>query len=118
VHAIQSAEAFVLAQNVWQHNARSLVLDAPNRKECLRFVFSNPTCVVWLQRDQGRTDTFELILLWEGNDPAQEKITEVYVIAMPQAESPPAGDDTRAKSLLTSILASPATVPVQYDKRT
>ena len=109
VHALQSAEAFGLAQKVWENNARYMMLDAPNRKELMRFVFSDPTCVVWLLRDQGRTDTFELILMWDAEG-KKEDVTEVYVLAT--AAGPPVGDDARVKNLLSAILASPAIVPV------
>jgi hypothetical protein len=108
VHAIQSADAFSLAQKVWENNIRNAIQDATNRKELMRFVFSQPDCVVWLERDQGRTDTFELVLMWD-NEGDKKDVTEVYVISM--ADSP-AGDDSRAKSLLNAILTSPATVPV------
>ncbi|HYH74433.1 MAG TPA: hypothetical protein VD735_00570 [Candidatus Saccharimonadales bacterium] len=107
VHAIRSSDAFAAAQKVWSTNARNLRVDAANHKELLRFVFNQPACVVWLQRDQGRTDAFELILLWDGQ---KEDVTEVYVIEA--ASGAVIGDDKRAISLLNAILASPATVPV------
>lgn len=113
VHALQSAEAFGLAQKVWENNARYMMLDAPNRKELMRFVFSDPTCVVWLLRDQGRTDTFELILMWDAEG-KKEDVTEVYVLAT--AAGPPVGDDARVKNLLSAILASPAIVPVKLNQ--
>lgn len=113
VHALQSTEAFTLAQKVWENNARYMMLDPSNKKELMRFVFSQPTCVVWLQRDQGRVDTFELILMWDetGN---KEDVTEVYAISA--AVAAPVGDDTRVKSLLSAVLASPAIVPVNVNK--
>src|SRR3982751_1384729 len=80
VHAVQSAEAFDLAQKVWENNARYVVDDPTNHKELMRFVFSQPTCVVWLQRDQNRTDTFELVLMWEGKN-NEESVTEVYILS-------------------------------------
>jgi len=110
VHALQSAEAFDLARKVWENNGRYAVQDATNRKELMRFVFSQPSCIVWLGRDQGRTDTFELILLWDAAQDGQEGVTEVYVIAT--AADNPVGDDSRAKRLLSATLASPAIVPV------
>ncbi len=108
VHAIESADAFTLANKVWQNNARYVILDPTNHKELMRFVFSQPTCVVWLQRDQDRIDTYELVLMWEGKA-RDAGVTEVYVISTGSA---PVGDDSRAKSLLSAILASPAIVPV------
>ena len=109
VHAIQSAEAFGLARKVWENNGRYVIQDSSNRKELMRFVFSQPTCVVWLERDQGRTDTFELILMWDNNGNEKEDVTEVYVIT---DTGTAVGDDSRAKNLLSAILASPAIVPV------
>ncbi len=109
VHALQSAEAFDLAGKVWQANARYVMADPNNRKELLRFVFDNPKCVVWLERDQGRTDTFELLLLWDAKGKDLD-VTEVFVISN---NGTTVGDDARVKSLLGTILASPAIVPAQ-----
>lgn len=109
VHSIQSAEAFGLAQKVWENNSRYIIPDPSNNKELMRFVFSQPTCVVWLQRDQGRLDTFELVLMWEGKE-ADDNVTEVYVIASLAGTT--IGNDKRANDLLSAILASPAIVPV------
>lgn len=109
VHAIQSAEAFDLVQKVWENNGRYVVADEGNHKELMRFVFSQPTCVVWVQRDKDRTDTYELILMWEGKQ-RSEDVTEVYVISALAGTQ--IGDDSRIKSLLSAILASPAIVPV------
>ncbi len=110
VHALQSKEAFDLAQQVWGNNGRYIMIDAGNRKEMLRFVFSDPACVVWLERDQGRQDAFELVLLWDSSNAKKENVSEVYVIG-PQITGV-VGDDARAKGLLSSILTSPAIVPV------
>ncbi|MEK7153290.1 MAG: hypothetical protein AAB834_05045 [Patescibacteria group bacterium] len=114
VHSIQSAEAFSLAQKVWETNGRYVILDPANRKELMRFVFAQPTCVVWLQRDQGRSDSFELVLMWEGKE-KEENVTEVYVIAALAGTT--VGDDGRAKSLLSAILASPSIVPVNNNQQ-
>lgn len=113
VHALRSAEAFGLAQKVWENNSRYMMLDASNRKELLRFVFADPTCVVWLERDQGRTDTFELILIWDEKGDKQD-VSEVYTIA--SATGATVGDDSRVKNLLNAILASPSIVPVNQNK--
>lgn len=110
VHALQSKEAFNLAMQVWGNNGRYVMADKGNQKEMLRFVFTNPACVVWLERDQGRQDTFELVLLWDNTDANKENVSEVYVISAQTAT--PVGDDTRAKGLLSAIMASPAIVPV------
>jgi len=113
VHALQSADAFGLAQKVWDNNARYVMLDPANHKELMRFVFADPPCVVWLERDQGRSDTYELILLWDQKD-AKQNVTEVYVISALAGVT--VGDDSRVKSLLSAILASPAIVPVNPNK--
>jgi hypothetical protein len=109
VHALQSNDAFETAHKVWENNGRYIMQDASNRKELLRFVFSDPACVVWLERDQGRQDTFELVLLWDAAG-KKENVSEVYVISAQTAGL--VGDDARAKSLLSAILTSPAIVPV------
>lgn len=108
VHALQSADAFNLAQKVWEANTHALLVDPANHKEFMQFRFTQPECVVWLQRDQGRTDTFELILMW---DVKKEELTEVYVISALAGVS--IGDDRRAKDLLNAILTMPSTVPVE-----
>lgn len=113
VHALQSADAFDLVQKVWENNLRYVMLDPANHKELMRFVFAQPPCVVWLQRDQGRTDTFELILIWDENGEKQD-ITEIYVISALAGVA--LGDDARAKSLLNAILTSPSIVPVNLNK--
>lgn len=116
VHALKSAEAFGLAQKVWENNARYLMLDTGNRKELLRFVFADPPCVVWLERDQGRNDAFELVLLWDKKGDKQD-VSEVYTLS-PSTEAGSVGDDTRVKNLLNAILASPSIVPVNPNKPT
>ena len=107
VHSLQSAVAFDLAQKVWQVNIGIMRSDVANGKEFERFVFSNPECVAWLQRDIGRTDTFELILVWSKKDVG---LTEVYSISA--IANAALGDDTRARQLLEKMLVTPATVPV------
>lgn len=111
VHSIESEEAFGLCRKVWEANKRNVLTDSTNRKDFLHFVFTNPACVVWMQRDMNRGDTFELILMWEGK---KEDITEVYVVS--SREGTPLGDDSRVKSLLTAILSMPAVVPVSGAK--
>lgn len=108
VHALQSNEAFGRAQKVWESNNRNILIDTPNHKELLRFVFNEPSCVVWLGRDQGRTDTFEMVLMWDSKDGLD--VSEVYVITSQRAEV--VGDDSRVKDLLSTILSSPSVVPV------
>ncbi len=114
VHALQSAEAFDLVQKVWGNNSRYVMTDSSNRKELMRFAFSQPACVVWLQRDQGRTDTFELILLWDEKGDKQD-VSEVYVISALAGMA--VGDDSRVKNLLNAILTSPSIMPVNQTNR-
>jgi len=73
-------------------------------KEFEHFAYANPRCTVWLQRDQGRSTLYELIVRWE-----VEKAHEVYVIA--NAVNSPMGDDSRAKAILNSMLITPSIVP-------
>jgi hypothetical protein len=113
LYTIQSVDAFALVQKVWDTNVRITRIDVSNKKEVQHFVFSNPDCVVWLQRDQGRTDCFELILMWDGEE---EDVTEIYIIGPPV--NGPVGDDVRVKSLLGTMLSAPSTVPVQGDQTT
>lgn len=102
VHAVSGDEMFRLAQKLWDENARYVRVDDPSGKEYLHFAYQNPSCVVWYQRDRGRTDVFEIILRWESS-----KMYEVYVLSAGQ----PAGDGQRAKALLDSMLTTPSVVP-------
>lgn len=113
VHSLQNNDTLALTQKVWEANNRYLLLDPANKKELLRFVFADPACVIWLQRDQGRTDTYEFILLWDAVGD-KEQITEVYVISA--ASSQPLGDVERVTSLLQTVLSSAATVPVNQPR--
>ena len=113
VHSLQNNDTLALAQKVWDANNRYLLLDPANNKELLRFVFADPACVIWLQRDQGRTDTFEFILIWDAIGD-KDQITEVYVISAAAGE--PVGTIERPSSLLQTVLSSAATVPVNQPK--
>lgn len=106
VHAIQNNEAFAAAQRLWNENARLLYVDRGNNKEFVRFSYAKPACNAWLQRDQGRTDEFELVLLWKGG----ERSTEVYVL-MPQTGQTPQGDPQRLTDILNAMLTTPSIVP-------
>jgi hypothetical protein len=101
VHVVASGDAFKLGQKIWDENARTLRLDEQTGKEFLHFGYANPKCVVWMQRDQGRTDTFEVIVRWEA-----DKTHEVYVLTSGQT----AGDEARAKAILNSMLTTPSVV--------
>ena len=102
VHVVGSAPAYALAEKIWAENQRTLLRDPATNKEFLHFAYANPKCVVWLQRDPGRHQLFELIVRWEVDD-----IHEVYVVLnTPQ----PDGDDRRAQQLLHSVLSTPSIV--------
>lgn len=103
VHAVASAEAYQLAQKIWNENARTLHSDQYTGKEFLHFGYNNPKCVIWLQRDQNRNNPFELIVRWEA-----DKTHEVCVISNTSGQQ--SGDDTRAKAILTSMLTTPSIV--------
>jgi len=104
VHVISSAEAYNMVQNLWNENIRTLHLDAGSGKEFLHFAYVQARCVVWLQRDRGRTEPYELVVRWDTN-----KMHEVFIIS--NAVSGPVGDDKRAKALLNSMLTTPSVVP-------
>jgi hypothetical protein len=97
-------EAFGLAFKIWSENFRTIKLDKQAGKEYLHFGYANPKCVVWLQRDVGREDLFELIVRWEHSN-----IHEVYVISNGGEKA--VGDDTRAKAILNSMMITPSIVP-------
>ena len=101
VHVVSSEEVFKLAQKIWDENVRTLHLDEQFHKEFLHFGYNQPKCVIWLQRDQGRTGIFELIVRWE-----HDKTHEVFVIT----SGPTVGNEDRAKAIVNSILTTPSVV--------
>jgi len=103
VHAIASQAAYKQAQKIWDENIRTLRLDQTTNKQFLHFGYSKPECVVWLQRDQNRSNPFELIVRWE-----TDKTHEVFVIS--DSGTGPSGDDSRATALLNSMLTTPSIV--------
>ena|SRR5688572_4415922 len=105
LHTIRSAEAFAKAVKLWQVNERAVFTDAAIGKEQLRFTITSPRAVVWLQRDIGRQDVFELIVHW-----AQDKtmLTDISVL-LPGPET--AGDATYALKVLDGLLTTPAALP-------
>jgi hypothetical protein len=102
VHAVANKEAYALAQRIWNENVRTLHVDQATRKEFLHFGYANPKCVIWLQRDQNRSNPFELIVRWEGDT------HEVCVISDASGEE--SGDATRPKAILNSMLTTPSVV--------
>ena len=103
VHAVASQEAYALAQKIWNENIRTLHVDPQSHKEFLHFGYANPKCVIWLQRDQNRSNPFELIVRWEDNG-----THEVCVIS--DSHTGVSGDDARPKALLGSMLTTPSIV--------
>jgi hypothetical protein len=106
VHSERSMEAFATAQKLWNVNARNVIADPASKKEVLHFALVNPRTVMWLQRDAGRTDAFELIISWQ-----QDKavLTDIHVILSGPEK---AGDDSYVRQVLEGLLTTAATVPI------
>ncbi len=105
VHVVRSAEAFTVAQKLWTVNARTVYQDTGSGKELLHFSLIKPQTVIWLQRDIGRQDEFELVMSWAEN---KTLLAEVFVL-LPGPEK--TGDDTFLRQILDALLKNPATVP-------
>jgi len=103
VHVVASQEAYVLAQKIWDENIRTMHIDQTARKEFLHFGYANPKCVIWLQRDQNRSNPFELVIRWEADG-----THEVCIIS--DSRTGTSGDDTRPKAILNSMLTTPSIV--------
>jgi hypothetical protein len=102
VQVVSSSTAFAMAQKLWAENARTVRFDQQAGKEFLHFGYVNPKCVIWLQRDHGRANSFELIVRWE-----EAATHEVCIIGN---DSSPSGNDARVKALLHSMLTTPSVV--------
>lgn len=100
-YAVVSEQAFGLAQRLWNENGRNIRTDESTHKEFLHFGYTNPKSSVWLMRDQGRADAFELIIRWETNG-----LHEVFTLTRGQT----AGNEPRALALLNSMLTTPSVV--------
>lgn len=108
VDVIQDSETFVLVQKVWAANSHNIRIGAANRKEFLRFGLMGSKQAVWMERDQGRTDAFELILTWvEGG----VRFSDVYAI-VPGPPGVSSGDTTYPREILNTLLSTAATLPV------
>ncbi|HSX36398.1 MAG TPA: hypothetical protein VLH84_05700 [Patescibacteria group bacterium] len=105
VHTAVSTHCFGMAQKIWGENMRSLKVDEGLGKEMLHFAYASPRCMVWLERDHGRTDAFELIVRWQENG-----VYEVYTIVRGDSEGANATHG-RLQALLHSILTVPSIVP-------
>ena len=108
VEIIQNRVTFALAQKIWDLNARYVRRGAANHKEFLRFGMVDSKQAVWLERDTGRRDAFELILTWWENG---AQFADIYAI-IPAPGAGSSGDDTYAKQVLDALLSAPATLPV------
>ena len=108
VEVIQKRETFEQAQKVWNLNSRYVRRGAANHKEFLRFGLVGSKQAVWLERDAGRHDAFELILTW-WEDGTQ--FADIYAI-IPAPGAGSSGDDQYAKQVLNALLSAPATLPV------
>jgi len=102
VHVVGSAPAFRVAEKIWAENARTMKQDPVTGKEFLHFAYANPKCVVWLQRDPGRHQLFELVVHWQADN-----MHEVFVLLNTPK---PDGDDARARQVLQSVLSTPSIV--------
>jgi len=108
VEVIQNQEIFALAQKVWNLNNRYVRKGAANKKEFLRFGLVDAKQAVWLERDEGRHDAFELILTWWENE---TQFADIYAL-VPAPGAGQSGDPTYPKQVLDALLSAPATLPV------
>jgi hypothetical protein len=105
VQVIRSTAAFEAAQKLWSVNARTILSDPQSGKQVLHFALVNPHTVMWLQRDAGREDEFELIISWQED---KNLLADIHII-LPGPEQ--AGDDSYVHKVLDGLLTTAATVP-------
>lgn len=108
VQVVQDGNAFLLAQKVWQENVRAVRIEPTTHKEFLRFGLVKQGQAVWFERDQGRTDSFELILTWHESG---ARFADIYVITPSNARGS-SGDAAYIEKVLGALLTTPATLPV------
>lgn len=108
VQVIQDTGAFALAQKVWNENGRAIRIEPTTHKEFLRFGLVKEGQAVWFERDQGRGDCFELILTWRE---AGSRFADVYVITPANVQGS-SGDAAYIQKVLSALLTTPATLPV------
>ncbi len=109
VQVIQDGTSFTLAQKVWQENLRAVRIDPMTHKEFLRFGLVKQGQAVWFERDQGRGDSFELILSWSAE--GGNRFADIYVIT-PSNVQGSSGDVAYIGKVLEALLTTPATLPV------
>ena len=108
VQVVQDAATFAMAQKLWAENTRAIRLDSQTRKEFLRFGLVQAGQAVWFERDQGREDSFELILTWhEGGN----RFADIYVVT-PSSTLGSSGDAAYLNKVIEALLTTPATLPV------
>lgn len=108
VAVVQNSDTFAMAQKLWQENTRAVRVEPTIRKEFLRFGLVQAGQAVWFERDQGREDSFELILSWHENG---TRFADVYVVT-PSNNLGPSGDAAYVNKVLDALLTTPATLPI------
>lgn len=104
VYAVSSDESLKNALQLWNENQRLRYNDPKSNKEVVRFTYDKPAAKAWLQRDPGRTDNLELIVLWQDSG-----LYEVFVIGS-QHGGPVVGYSKRLAEILHAMLITPSTV--------
>ena len=107
VQTVQDPAAFAAAQKVWNENIRAVRIEPSTRKEFLRFGLVKEGQAVWFERDQGRSDSFELILTWRDSE---VRVADVYVIT-PGNGGASSGDAEYIQKVFAALLSTPATLP-------
>jgi hypothetical protein len=74
----------------------------------LRFGLVQAGQAVWFERDQGREDSFELILTWHEDG---TRFADVYVVT-PSKDLGSSGDAAYVNKVLDALLTTPATLPI------
>lgn len=108
VQVVQNNETFAMAKKLWAENTRVVRIEPTSRKEFLRFGLVQAGQAVWFERDQGREDSFELILTWHEDG---TRFADVYVVT-PSKEFGSSGDAAYVNKVLDALLTTPATLPI------
>lgn len=108
VQVVQNNETFAMAKKLWTENTRVVRIEPTTRKEFLRFGLVQAGQAVWFERDQGREDSFELILTWHEDG---TRFADVYVVT-PSKEFGSSGDAAYVNKVLDALLTTPATLPI------
>lgn len=108
VQVVQNNETFAMAKKLWAENTRVVRIEPATRKEFLRFGLVQAGQAVWFERDQGREDSFELILTWHEDG---TRFADVYVVT-PSKDLGSSGDAAYVNKVLDALLTTPATLPI------